>query len=224
VTEGVSRFFFDDPGLEKMGEVTIEGDLSQTDDDADAREGFDLTGEVGGAVSNLLRGGFVSGRSTTDDRGDPGVAEFKAVVAGDASGLIGEAHLVEDGIHEVAGAIAGEGAASAVGSVGTGGEAEDENAGTGVPEAGNGAGPVGLILVGTALDLSDSAAIVAEAGAAFAVNDGFANLEKEWGRYLFFNAYHCISMIMAIKLRRGHTKILSFFVEYPWSKTSDRRR
>jgi len=207
-----------------MGEVAIEGYLSQTDDDTDAREGFNLAGKVGGAVANLLRGGFVAGRSTTDDGGDPGVAEFKAVVAGDACRLAGEAQLVQDGIHEVAGAVAGEGAASAVGSVGAGSKAEDENAGTWVPEAWDGTGPVGLILVGTALDLSDSAAIVAEARAAFAVNDGFANLEKEWGRYLFVDAYHCISMIIASSCCCGARTLPRCFRRIPLSKSLARRR
>jgi hypothetical protein len=64
-----------------MGQVAIEGDLPQADDDADTRKGFDLPGEVGGAVANLLRSGFVAGWRATDDRGDPGVAEFEAIIA-----------------------------------------------------------------------------------------------------------------------------------------------
>src|SRR6266851_1892618 len=81
VAEEVGRFLFNDPSLQKMGEVAIEGDLSQADDDADTRKGFDLPGEVGSAVANLLRSGFVAGWRATDDRGDPGVAEFEAIIA-----------------------------------------------------------------------------------------------------------------------------------------------
>ena len=74
------------------------------------------------------------------------MSQLEAVVAGDGAGFAGEAEFVEDGVHEVAGAVAGEGSAGAVGSVGAGGEAEDEDSGAGVAKARNGAGPVGLVL------------------------------------------------------------------------------
>jgi hypothetical protein len=78
---------------------------------------------------------------------------------------------VEDGIHEVAGTVAGKGAASAVGAVGSRGQAEDENAGAGIAEAGHGAGPVDVILVGAAAGFADAATIFAQAGAEFAAED-----------------------------------------------------
>ena len=163
VGEAVLGFAGDDAGVEQVGEIAVEGDLSEADDDADARQGLDLGGEMGGAVANLLGEGLVAGRGAADDRGDPGVAELEAVVAGDGAGFAGEAEFVQDGIHEVAGAVAGEGTAGAVGSVGAGGEAEDEDSGAGVAEAGDGAGPVGLVLVGAAFGFADAAAVVAKA-------------------------------------------------------------
>jgi hypothetical protein len=120
------------------------------------------------------------------------VAELETIVASDSAGLTGKAKLMQDGIHEVAGAIAGEGTPGAVGSVGSGGKAKDENAGAGVAEAGNRAGPVGLVKVGTAFRFADTAAVVAKAGAAFTGNDGVANLLKEWGRILCVERWHCI--------------------------------
>ncbi len=99
---------------------------------------------------------------------------------------------MEDGIHEVAGAVAGEGAAGAVGSVGSGGEAKDEDAGAGVAEAGNGAGPVGLVLVGAAFGFADAAAVVAEAGTTLTGNDGFVNLLEERRGNLCGGRGHCI--------------------------------
>ena len=72
----------------------------------------------------------------------------------------GEAKLVQDGVHEVAGAIAGEGAAGAIGAVSTRGEAEDEDAGAWVSEAGNGASPVGLVLVGATSGLGDATTVI----------------------------------------------------------------
>jgi hypothetical protein len=120
------------------------------------------------------------------------VAELEAVVAGDGAGFAGEAQLVQDGIHEVAGAVAGEGAAGAVGSVGAGREAEDEDSGAGVAKAGDGTGPVGLVLVRAAFGFADAAAVGAKPGAALAGDDGFMNLLEELRRYLCVGGGHCI--------------------------------
>ena len=118
--EAVLGFASDDAGVEQIGQIAVECDLSEADDDADAGEGLDFVGQMGGAVANLLRERLVAGRGAADDRGDPGVAELEAVVAGDGARFGGEAEFVEDGIHEVAGAVAGEGAAGAIGSMGAG--------------------------------------------------------------------------------------------------------
>jgi hypothetical protein len=78
----------------------------------------------------------------------------------------------------VAGAVAGEGAAGAVGSVGSGGETEDEDASERVAEAGDGAGPVGVVDVGSAADFADVGAVVAEARAEVAGADGLADADE----------------------------------------------
>ena len=161
VGEGEGGTALDDSLLEEMGEVAIPGDFAEADDDANFGQGGDFGGEMGGAVADFLRGGLVAGRGAADDGADPELAELEAVVAMEGDGFAGEAELVEDGVHEVAGAVAGEGAAGAVGSVGTGGEAEDENAGVGIAEAGDGFGPVFLIAVGFSAGLADATAIVA---------------------------------------------------------------
>jgi hypothetical protein len=176
VAEAVGRFAGDDASMQKVREVAVEGDLSETDDDADAWERLDFAGEVGGAVANLLRLRLVTGRGATDDRGDPGVAEFEAVVAVDCAGLAGEAELVQDGVHEVTGAIACERTAGAVGSVGAWREAEDEDAGVWVAEAGNRARPIGLVEVGAAFGLADALTVSPETRAEVAGDDRFANL------------------------------------------------
>ena len=198
VGEGVVGFFLDDAGVEEVGEVAVEGDLAEADDDSDAGEGLDFSGEMLGAVADLLGEGLVAGRGAADDGGDPGVAETEAVVAGDGAGFGGEAEVVEDGVHEVAGAVSGEGAAGAVGTVGAGGESKDEDAGFGIAEAGDGAGPVGLVLVGAAAGFADAAAVVAQTGAAFAGGDGVVNLLKDLIRNLYAGGCHCISMITAV--------------------------
>lgn len=118
------------------------------------------------------------------------MAEFEAIVAGDARGLAGEAQFVKHRIHEVAGAVAREGAACAVGSVCAGSEAEDEDTGARISEARDGTDPVGLVLIGAAFGFADAAAVVAEAGAAFAIDDGFVDLLQE--RRKSAGAVHCI--------------------------------
>jgi hypothetical protein len=192
VGEAVLRLAGNDAGVEQVGKITVEGDLSEADDDADSREGFDFSGKVDGAVANLLRERLVAGRGAADDGGDPGVAEFEAVVAGDGARFAREAEFVEDGIHEVAGTVAGEGAAGAVGSVGAGGEAEDKDSGAGIAKAGDGASPVGLVVVGAAFGFADAAAVGAETFASFTGGNGFVNLLEELSRTVCAGGCHCI--------------------------------
>ena len=90
-----------------------------------------------------------------------------------AGGLVGEAGVVECLVEEIAGAVAGEDAAGAVGAVGSGGESDDDEAGLGVAERGDGAAPVGFVAVGAALGLGDVLAVFAEAGALVAIDDFF---------------------------------------------------
>jgi hypothetical protein len=92
---------------------------------------------VGTAVTNLLGKRLVAGRGAADDGGDPRVTELESIVAGDGAGLAGKSEFVEDGIHEVAGAVTGERAASAVGSMSTRGETEDQDSGARIAEAGD---------------------------------------------------------------------------------------
>jgi len=160
--EAVVGFVSNDAGLKQVGEITVEGDLSEADDDTDARQRLNFIGQMDGTVANLLWDGLVTGRGAADDRGDPGVAEFEAIVAGDGAGFAGEAKFVEDGIHEVAGAVAGEGPTGAVGSVSAWSEADDEYLRFGIAKSGDGASPVSLVLVGATFGLADAAAVVTE--------------------------------------------------------------
>lgn len=192
VRETVGGFTGDDARMKKMGQISIEGDLTKADDDANPRKSFNLVGEMGSAVANLLRRGFVARRGAADDRGDPGVAEFEAVVARDAGGLAGKPQLVQDGVHEVAGAIASEWTTGAVGPVGSGGKAQDKNPGTRVAKAGNRTGPVGLVLIGAASGFANATTVVAQARTAFAIDDGFVDLLEERRERLNFGAGHCI--------------------------------
>ena len=192
VSESVFGFARDDACVQQEGEIAVEGDLSQADDDTDARQRLDFSGEMSTAVPNLLGEGLVAGRGAANDGGDPGMTELQAIFAGDGAGFAREAELVQDGIHEIAGAVSGEGAAGAVGSMCARGEAEDEDAGSGVAEAGYGAGPVGLVDVGATFGLAYAAAVVAKTGAALTSDDGLMNLLEELRRSLCEGGCHSI--------------------------------
>lgn len=189
----IFRFASNDASMKQVGKISVKGDLAETNHDANAWQGLNLTSEVGGAVTDLLGQRLISGWSTANDRGNPGVTELKAIIAINGARLGRQAKFVQDGIHEVAGTIPGKRAASTIGSVSAGGQAENKNAGAGVAEAGNRARPVSLILVGAALRFADTAAVVTKPGTAFTGDDGVANLLEEWGRILCIKRWHCIS-------------------------------
>ena len=181
VSEGVEAAARDDAGGEEVGEVAVPGDLAQADNDAETWEGGDFGSKMGTAVAELVGLGFICGRGAADHGRDVSMAQLKAVFAVRGEGLGGEAEGVQDGVHEVTGAVAGKGAASAVGPMSAGGEAKDEDAGAGGAEAGHGTSPVGLVEVGAATGLADSRAILAKAGTAAAGGDVLVDDRKRVG-------------------------------------------
>ena len=104
-------------------------------------------------------------------RGDVEIVEFHAVFARDGDGLGGEAGLVKHPIEDVAGPVAGEHAAGAVGAVGSGSEAENQHAGARVAEGWHGAAPIDLVAVGPPLEFRDFRSMGAQARAAPALDD-----------------------------------------------------
>ena len=162
-------------GCEQVCEKAVPRNLAQAYDNADARERLDLGCEVGGAVANLLRGGLVTGRSAADDRANPGVAKAEVVVARDGLGLGGESELVQNGVHEVSGAVAGEGPSGAISAMGSGREAENEYAGAVISKARDGFGPVDVISIGCAARLTNTLAVGSETGTELAGDDALAD-------------------------------------------------
>lgn len=161
----------DDLRVEEVCEVAVEGDLAEADDDADTREGGELVREVLAAVADLFGGWLIAGRGAADDGGDPGIAEFQAIIAIDGALLGGETEFMEDGVHEVAGAVSSERTAGAIGSMGTGSEPQKQNSGARISEARDRARPVGLVDVGSAASFADRDAEGAETWTALAKND-----------------------------------------------------
>jgi hypothetical protein len=85
---------------------------------------------------------------------------------------------MKNGIHEIPGAVSREGAAGAVGSMGTWSEPKDKNSRPRVAESRYWAGPVDLIHVSSAAGLADASAIGAKAVAALAGYDGLLDTEQ----------------------------------------------
>ena len=124
--EEVCRPALDCSGLQQLRKIPVPSNFAETDDDPDVRQGVEFGEQMLGAGADLRRSWLVAGRCTANDGGDPGVAEFEAVGGGDGAGFVREAEVIEDRIHEVAGAVSGKDAPCAVGSVGSGCKSKDE--------------------------------------------------------------------------------------------------
>jgi len=160
-----------DSGPEEIADHGVEADFAQADDHAETREQGHFFVEPVGAVALLFEAGFVVWRGAADGGADPHVFKAQAVFAALGIGLRGEAGFIEDGKHEVSGAVAGEGAAGAVGAVRSGGKAHDQDARFLVAEGWNWAAPVVPVAPLSSLVAGDLSAVCAEAGAAFAGDD-----------------------------------------------------
>jgi hypothetical protein len=118
-----------------------------------------------------LRERLVIRRGAAGGCGDVHVFELEAIVAVGGGRLIGESGFVEDGVHEFSGGVAGERAAGAVGAVGSGCEAEDDDPGLRVSEAGDGLAPVVVVFVSAPFIASDGFTVDDQSGAAGAGDD-----------------------------------------------------
>lgn len=178
VRETKVRFALDGCSRGEIRQIAIEGDLAKADDDANVLQGFDLGVQMCRAVSDLLRSGLVAGRRTANDGGDPGFTQLESIVARRSFRLIGEAGLVEHGIHEISGAVAREGSSGAVGSMGSRREAENKHTSPRIAKARHRTRPVDLISVCPAFCLSNRFAIGAKTRTSLAGRDGLMNLKN----------------------------------------------
>lgn len=120
------------------------------------------------------------------------MAQLQAIVASDGARFIRQSKLVQNRVHEVAGAVAGKRPAGSVSAMRSRSKSKDENAGPGIAKTWYGTGPVSLIQIGAAFGLTDPAAVVSQPGAALAGADGVVNLPEELGRILCGRGCHSI--------------------------------
>ena len=204
VGEGVGGLAGDHMLAVQEVEVGVKGDFTESDDDFQTLEGSALASGEFGAGGEFLGQGLVVGWGTADGGGDPHVAELESVIACGGGWQRRESEAVEDGIHEVAGGVSGEGTAGSVAAVCSGGEAKDEDAGGRVSEAGNGTGPVVTAEVGAALLASDALAVLDKTGAA-AAGDDFGFEDGEGRRGVHGSRLHRLRRLGKLqRLRRLH--------------------
>jgi hypothetical protein len=73
-----------------MGKKTVPGDLAQTNHHADLRQRSDLGCEMRSAVADLLGSRLIARGRAANHRSNPGMAQPKAVVAGDGLWFTGK--------------------------------------------------------------------------------------------------------------------------------------
>ncbi len=192
----VIGFACDDTRLQEICQVTVEGDLSEADNDSDFRGRLSIFGgEIAAAVANLLRGGLIAGWGAADNRGYPSGAWRSTSPSSRETHslrLVGEGEPVRcrPGLHEVV-FVACEGTSGAVGSMGSGQKAKDQDGGRmDLRSRGRGRGPVGLVLIvrdGESRPMSLQY-LRGGVGEALAGDDGLANLlesgQSQIGRWI----------------------------------------
>jgi hypothetical protein len=115
--------------------------------------------------------GAVIGRSAADHGTDPAIRQPHAVAPRDRIRLRGETGVVEDGIEKVAGTVAGKGAASAIGAVGSRSQPQDQDTSFFITEGRDGLSPINPIAVSTTLAGGYFLAILAQTGASLAADN-----------------------------------------------------
>lgn len=132
--------------LAQRAQGAIPGKRAESDDGVAAFESLELGDQIREAVV-ALGGGWPIGRGRAPDHSrDVGVAQAKPVLTSHGFRLVGVAGAVHGGVEPVAGAVAGEHPAGAVGAMCSGSEADDREAGIRVAEARHRARPVTLAL------------------------------------------------------------------------------
>ena len=117
-------------------------------------------------ILDFFSGGFVVGGSAVADGGDQDVFELKSVLGVGGVRLGCQISFVESAIKPIAASVAGKHASGAVGSVGSGGEPDDQSVGLGIAKVWDGQSPIYVVGKGLALFESDFFAPGGEPGTA----------------------------------------------------------
>src|SRR5208283_222811 len=118
--------------------------------------------EVGTAIADLAGRRLIPGRGAMAGGGDVGPVELHAVVARIAGGLRRKSRAVQHAVEDVAGTVASEHAAGAVGPMGSRREPQNQDPRARVAERRHGLSPVFPVEVSSALGSGDAGGIFSE--------------------------------------------------------------
>src|SRR5246127_394844 len=162
----------------KLIQIGVETDPAKRDYDFHFFQSGKFAIEKDGTLCQFLRQGLIVGWRASDRGGDVQIFEFQSVIAVGRSGLVGKSSLIEHRIHELAGGVAGEGAAGSVRAVRAGSQSHNQNTRAGIAESRHGLAPVLPVTIGAALLTRDFLAVSDQARATSAT-DNFAIQNRE---------------------------------------------
>ncbi len=180
VTECRARPGFRAAGCQER-QARVERDAAERDQHADARERIEFGGEVRTTRSDFPRRRFVVGWRAPNGGGDVRVVKDEAVRGIRRNRLVREPRFVHRAHQEAARAIPGEHPACSVGAVRRGREADDQQPGGRVAEAGHRSSPVDFVAVRGLLLGRHPFAVPAQPPATLTVDDMTLNLGKIHG-------------------------------------------
>ena len=149
--------------------------LAEAEHGRDLRQGVPLRKQMGLTARELFWRRFVVGRCAPDGGGDEGIAQLESVRDVSRDGFVGKpagVHRRQQKIARATDAIAGEHASCSVGAVGGRRQADDQEAGVGIAEAGDGAPPVDLVSEGSTLLEGDALTVTPQSRTPLARDDG----------------------------------------------------
>jgi len=141
--EVVGRPAGNDAKVQQVGEIAVPGDFSEADHTRSA-QGFDLA-ERWIPQLRISCGSAIAGRAHLT-RKRSRHAEFEAVIT-EMARVWSRGPTMQNGVHEITGAVSGEGAAGTVGSMSSGSQTRKSGCGSHIPRRGQ-EEPIDLILVG----------------------------------------------------------------------------
>ena len=159
-------------------QVGVEPNLPESDHHSNARKRVELRFEVRQAVADFFGRRVVVGRGAANGRRDISIAQRQPVVAilrGRDVRVAGAMQCRHEEVARAADPIAREHAAGPIGAVGGRREADDQQPGEGIAEAGNRPGPVDVVAVHAPLLASDARAVGTQTGTPFAGDDLIVN-------------------------------------------------
>ena len=179
VAESIGRAPSNGAPSEKMSEVTIPCNLPKANNNLHCGQRRDLGGEIRGAIANFFRRRFVTGRCTAHDTSNPCATQLESIVPMDRCWLTRQSDVMEDRIHEITRAVAGKNSPSAICTMCSWGEPQNEDSCPGIAKTRNRSSPILLVLVSVPLGFAYRLTVRSKPSTLLAVEDcSFDHLKR----------------------------------------------